>query len=51
MARAIEQQEREIAEKRKQVDEDKKQFDLEHQKYMEQLESSMRSAGVGTSSK
>lgn len=48
MTRAIEQQEREIAEQRRQFDEDKKQFDLEHQKYMEQLESSMRHAGINT---
>ena len=44
MKRALEQQQRELADKRKQFDEDKRLFEEEHQKYMEELEASMRSA-------
>ena len=42
MKRALEQQQRELAEKRKQFDDDKRLFDQEHQRYMEELEASMR---------
>ncbi len=45
MRQAFEQHKKELVGKRKQFDEDKRLFDEEHQKYMEELEHSMRWVG------
>ena len=42
MAVALKQQQQELQEKRKRFDEDKRLFDEEHQRYMKELEDSMR---------
>ena len=43
MSLALKQQQQELQTKRKQFDEDKRLFDEEHQRYMKELEDSMRS--------
>lgn len=51
MAQALKDQQRDLQEKRKRFDEDKRLFEEEHQRYMKELEDSMRFAplyvGVG----
>ena len=42
MAVALKQQQQELQEKRKRFDEDKRLFEEEHQRYMKELEDSMR---------
>ena len=44
MAVALKQQQQDLNEKRKRFDEDKRLFDEEHQRYMKELEDSMRFA-------
>ena len=44
MALALKQQQQELQEKRKRFDEDKRLFEEEHQRYMKELEDSMRFA-------
>ena len=42
MSLALKQQQQELQTKRKQFDEDKRLFEEEHQRYMKELEDSMR---------
>ena len=44
MKRALEQQQKDLLDKRKQFDEDKQMFEQEHQRYLEELEASMKTA-------
>ena len=44
MAKALKEQQTDLQAKRKQFDEDKRLFEEEHQRYMKELEDSMRFA-------
>ena len=46
MKRALEQQQKDLLDKRKQFDEDKQMFEQEHQRYLEELEASMKNAAA-----